>query len=486
MRGAPERVPESTSGARRPARPRLRPRPAHSLPALLAALAALLLSCLAAACGPGRAGAPESAQERPFRVAVGQDLTASGVRQELIREAARDAGARQVEIVELPDDTDRQRGQLVAALQGGDRAGYDLVVLDVTWTAEFAELGLIEPLTGDLDVQRAKQYADVWPAVRETVRHDGRSWGVPWNTDVGLLFYRADLLDADPALRTWQGLTRVVHGQRPGHGLSAGMITQLMTYEGLTVNAHEAVWRDGGDLVDAAGRVRAGESRARQGLGELRAGFTAPPGRLPMFDGGSLVSDETASVERFLAGEALTMRNWPFARFPLEEHLKKVRDGTAYGVTALPAGDPDGDGTGPETGGPAVLGGQNLAVAAGTPNGALAREVIRRLTSKDMAGRLYAKGFVPAHRDAVGAGGCDAGSGSWSLPERPPQEPSLAAQYHEALCWSMEHARARPATPYYAAVTRDIQEVTAQGLAEEAGMDTGELQRRLERSLRGE
>lgn len=109
----------------------------------------------------------------------------------------------------------------------------------------------------------------------------------------------------------------------------------------------------------------AGEA-AQEGLDELSEAFSALPGRLPLLDGMSRRGNGTQSIEHFLAGRALTMRNWPFARLrPGEGGLEKAGSGRGpeYGVTVLP-GDEDGDGPGH-----GVLGGRNLAVVADSRTG---------------------------------------------------------------------------------------------------------------------
>lgn len=453
-----------------------------------------LLAATACGTGTGATTAPAAADgdgRGVLRVVTGTDLTSKGVRRDLIEEAAADLGVR-VSIVELPDDTDRQRSQLVAALQAGNPEDYDIVNLDAAWTAEFAAQDLVAPLEGDLlgslDVREDQ---DIWAPVRDTVRYGGKAWAVPWNTDVGLLYYRADLLGTDPGLRTWEELTRTVHGHdrdtgSPGGALVTGLATQLAPYEGLTVNAYEAVWRNGGEIVGADGEVRVSEEAAERGLRQLVEAFRRDGDQLPVLDKESLRTDETGTTERFLAGEALTMRNWPVARFRLAEHLAKSgRDGDRaprYGVTALP------DGEGPAQTGHSVLGGQNLAIVAGTPDTEAARDLVARLTSRTAGVRLHEGGFVPARRSAV-PGGCQ--EPGRSLPGSVPRG-SLEEQYVEALCWSMEHARPRPSTPYYASVTRALQDVMTSRLraapeappvGEQASTDA--LRALLEDALRG-
>ncbi|AXK33709.1 extracellular solute-binding protein [Streptomyces armeniacus] len=462
----------------------------------LALAGALLLAGTACADGAPAGGAARAAPGAgEIRIVVSPDLTSGGIAKELIEEAAGRLGlAGRVSIVELPDDSDGQRSQLVAALQAGNRDHYDIVNLDVTWTAEFARQRLIEPLEGELAGLDTRDEKGIWQSVRDTVEYDGKAWAVPWKTDAGLLYYRADKLEDDPGLRTWRQLVGTVRRYEPSAEergtLRAGLVTQLDSYEGLTVNTHEAVWRNGGEIVGEGDDVRVAAPEARRGLHELGDAFDRDgAGQLPVLDHESLESDETRTIERFLAGEALAMRNWPFAISRLEEHLRKSdrrgSDGGAprYGVTALP----DGDGAG--FSGNAVQGGYNLAIAEGSPDAGHARRLIEEITSDgDLTRRLYEGGSVPARKSAI-PGGCS----PWgrSLPDEVPRG-TLREQYDEALCWSMEHARARPSTSRYAAVTRDIQDVMTKRLRRAPGeppvdehATPGDLERLLRKSLAG-
>ncbi|MCT2590417.1 extracellular solute-binding protein [Streptomyces sp. N2-109] len=418
------------------------------------AAAALLVAVTACTHAPPDEPAAPPPGDGVLRIVTGSDLTSTGIRRELIEKAAEATGIDDISIVELPDDADRQRSQLVAALQAGNKDAYDIVNLDVTWTAEFAEQELIEPLEGPLSELDRRDAKYIWPSVRETVTYEGKAWAVPWNTDVGLLYYRADRFGSDPRLRTWRDLTRAVADGADARD-QVGMVTQLAPYEGLTVNTYEAVWRNGGEIIDEEGRVRVAEDEARGGLLELASAFSTSGG-LPLLDKEWTSSDESGSIERFLAGEAPTMRNWPFAKSRLQEHAGKSSGGEGaprFGVTALPGAE-DG------TAGSAALGGQNLAIAEGSPDQAEAEKLIAWLTSAAAGEELYEGGFVPARQDSLPD---DCARGGRALPERVPQG-SLDEQFLEALCWSMEHARARPVTPYYAAVTQDIQDVMAKQL----------------------
>ncbi|MFE5772567.1 extracellular solute-binding protein [Streptomyces sp. NPDC056485] len=65
---------------------------------------------------------------------------------------------------------------------------YDVVNLDVTWVAEFAAAGLVQPLP-----DRLVDDDDV-KSVAGTARWGEKLYSVPFKSDVGLLFYRRDHL----------------------------------------------------------------------------------------------------------------------------------------------------------------------------------------------------------------------------------------------------------------------------------------------------
>lgn len=146
-------------------------------------------------------------------MASGRDVTGKGgVRQQLIdawnREQQRKNTGFHARLVELPGSADEQRSQLLGALQSGS-ARYDVVNLDVTWVPEFAEAGLISPLRSTL-VDR-----DVIPSVAVTARWHDTVYAVPFNSDVGLLFYRRDHLREAGVQQT-----DLAHG-RPGSSCAA-------------------------------------------------------------------------------------------------------------------------------------------------------------------------------------------------------------------------------------------------------------------------
>ncbi|GAA3238949.1 hypothetical protein GCM10020256_59710 [Streptomyces thermocoprophilus] len=112
------------------------------------------------------------------------------------------------------------------------------------------------------------------PPVVGTATYDGRLYAVPYVTNAGLLLYRKDVLDREglPPPRTWAELERDARTVAPKYGLD-GYAGQFLPYEGLTVNAAEAVYSAGGTILgDEGARVTVDSAAAREGIGFLVRG----------------------------------------------------------------------------------------------------------------------------------------------------------------------------------------------------------------------
>src|SRR4029450_12619348 len=87
-------------------------------------------------------------------------------------------------------------------------ASCDPVYRAVTGTPTFAGAGWLRPLE---DAFSEDDRAAFLPAAVEAGRHAGRLYRVPVRTDVGLLYYRRDLLEAGGFAppETWDDLVRI-------------------------------------------------------------------------------------------------------------------------------------------------------------------------------------------------------------------------------------------------------------------------------------
>ena len=415
-----------------------------------AAPAALLCLTLAAAASGCTSGPGPGPEKGAIVLATGSDLSSSGVRQDLILDWEKRSG-RTVRIVELPDTADGQRSQLLAAGQSGN-SGYDVLNIDVAWTAEFAEAGVIRPWGGELD-------ADFLDSVVKTADHNGKVWGVPFNTDAGLLFYRKDILhdygyDRPPS--NWGELKNVA-GQvadaynRAGTGRRMyGMVAQLRPYEGLTVNTLESAWANGGD-PDAVSFTK-GEQ-----VGALQQGVADVKDRLDsIMPHEATTMDETESRRWFADGRALFMRNWPVEYASVAE---KLTPGVQFDVAQLPGRPTDGKRM-------SVLGGQNLAIAADSSHPEGARQLIEALTGPSSERCLLERGFAAtrdsAYRPAAKAPECslppgDAQRGEHGATRPPARWPDQEPPYTRTLYAALRAAEPRPRSAHYQTFSKVVQ-----------------------------
>lgn len=218
---------------------------------------------------------------------------------------------------------------------------------------------------------------DVFKAIVDNNTVDGRLVAMPWFTDAGVLYYRKDLLNQYglEVPTTWQALTEAAHtvqaGEREaGHRDFWGYVFQGRAYEGLTVNAIEwmASYLDGSTIVDDDGKITVNTPQSAEAL-SLAAGWIgdiSPKGVL------NYTEEEARGV--FQSGNALFMRNWPYAWDLVQSEQSGIRDQVE--VAPLPAGGEGGQSAG-------VLGGWNLAVSRYSDHPEMAADLVAFLSSPE-------------------------------------------------------------------------------------------------------
>ncbi len=295
---------------------------------------------------------------------------ALGVELELCTQAVRDwerESGHQVRIVTTPNSsTDRLALYLQLLASGAD--DIDVLQIDVVWAGVLAShLVDLKPFMGEAP-------RDHFPVLIENNTVAGRLVAMPWWVDVGVLYYRADLLQkyGRPPPRTWQEMAAVAREiqeaeRRAGNGRLWGFVFQGKAYEGLTCNALEWIGSfGGGAIVDGSGRITVNNERAVQALAFAGSwvGDISPRGVLNY--------DEEAARGVFQTGNAVFMRNWPYAFSLAQGGDSPVRG--KVGVSPLPKGGPDGRSAG-------TLGGWHLAVSRHSRHPREAAGLVAFLTS---------------------------------------------------------------------------------------------------------
>src|SRR5829696_2132548 len=128
-----------------------------------------------------------------------------------------------IEITPLSNNVDISRELLVRRLAAGDK-NIDLINMDTIWTPEFAEAGWLRELKG---AEKEDALDDVLAGPAESVQWEGKTYGIPLNTNVQLLWYRKDLVPTPP--ETWQEMIEMAKKLKPGEG---NILEQGNKYEG--------------------------------------------------------------------------------------------------------------------------------------------------------------------------------------------------------------------------------------------------------------
>jgi multiple sugar transport system substrate-binding protein len=143
----------------------------------------------------------------------------------------------------LPSDADGQRDQLVRRLAAKD-AGMDLLGMDVTWTAEFAEANWIRELTPQ---QLAAANENILGPPIKTATWKEKQYGIPKHTNVQLLWYRKSLVPNPP--KTFDEMMSMSE-QLKAQGKPFEIGLTAAQYEGYVVNINNLVSLAGGTIVN--------------------------------------------------------------------------------------------------------------------------------------------------------------------------------------------------------------------------------------------
>jgi multiple sugar transport system substrate-binding protein len=333
---------------------------------------------LAAGCASGSApSAPPTNGIGPITFAIGKDDP--GWVPGVITGWNRSHPGQKVTLLLLPEAANDQLAQLVANLQA--KSGeYDVIDMDVVWTAEFASNGWIIPLPRS----QFPELRDFLPPAVDTAMYQGRLYAVPDYSNADLLYYRKDILaraGVRQPPRTWAQLQHLAETVAPRYGLY-GYAGTFAPYEGLTVNFADAVQSAGGSILSPEGtRVTVNSPQALQGLEFLVRGFRQ--GWIPRV---ALTYEEESAQNAFEAGKFLFLVNWPdvYAALSVPGPQNKVYG--KFGVAALPGlGGP----------GSSSLGGANLAISAYSQHQRTALNFIKYMTDLANERQMLEQGSFP-------------------------------------------------------------------------------------------
>ncbi len=204
-------------------------------------------------------------------------------------------------------EADIYHNKLVTILSAHD-GSIDVFDSDVIWQSQWAPAGWAAQLDKAFPPSVQKDYA---PGMIASDTIDGHIYGIPWLLDVGHLFYRQDILDANglkPAT-TWQEL----HDQ--GVMLAKKypkMVPFVACYQAgqqLICNFMEYSWSNGGDFLDPkTGSVIFNSPQNLEAL-EMMISYIKDKVVQP----GIVSMELQAGLDIFSSGNAVYHRNWNYA-----------------------------------------------------------------------------------------------------------------------------------------------------------------------------
>ena len=167
-----------------------------------------------------------------------------------IQQAANNCGAQShgrytINYNVLPTSADQQRLQMARRLAAGD-SSLDILGLDVTWEAEFAQAGWIRPWTGAFKQQAI---AGTLKGPLNTAIWHGQLVAVPANSNTQLLWYRSDLVKTPP--KTWAQMISDAE-QLAKQGKPHLIQIQGAQYEGTVVWFNTLTVSAGGSILNPA------------------------------------------------------------------------------------------------------------------------------------------------------------------------------------------------------------------------------------------
>ncbi|WP_196804141.1 ABC transporter substrate-binding protein [Marmoricola sp. URHB0036] len=343
----------------------------------------------------------------------------------------------------IPSDADSQREQFVRRLAAHDD-GMDVLGMDVTWTAEFAEAGWIRELTG---AKKEAASAGVLQPPLDTATWKDKLYAIPRSTNVQLLWYRKSLVPTAP--KTWDDVIAdskklKSEGKPYVIGITAAQ------YEGYVVGFNTILSSLGGTLVNDTSTKVTVDDKTVKALSILHDLATDGLASKSLSN-----SQEPEVFAQLQNGEAAFIMNWPYVQSAMNAADKKVA--ADLGVSRLPEFAPGEQSR-------ATLGGLNYAISKYSKHPDLAFDAAMCLRDEkhQLDGALSPAGNVPVLE---------------SVFQKP--EFQKAYPFYPDILAELKTAVPRPVTPLY----QNISTIVSTTLSPPASIDPEKTADKLKSSI---
>ncbi|MDX2242543.1 MAG: ABC transporter substrate-binding protein [Leptolyngbyaceae cyanobacterium bins.302] len=288
-----------------------------------------------------------------------------------------------VELVEGPNATNLVEDLYTSAFLLGD-SPYDLVNLDVVWTPKFAAAGWLMDLSDRVTAADLAKYS---PVDVEGSRYEGKLYRLPMRSDVGLLYYRKDLLEEagfQPP-ETFDDLMKISKALQQQGKVPWGYVWQGRQYEGAVAMFVEVLKGYGGFWINPQTKeVGLDRPETLQALNFLRSTIkekVSPPGV------STYVEEDTRRI--FQSGQAAFLRSWPYVWTLANAEASKLRGKVGVQAMVHAAGEDAG----------ACLGGWGLGISKTTTHTKEAWKAVQFFSSAEpLRNFILKEGYTPSIR----------------------------------------------------------------------------------------
>ncbi len=314
----------------------------------------------------------------------------------------------------------------IVAAHGAGGAGYDVVLFDVVWPAEFASKGFLQDVTKRIapgDVSK------VFPGAWTTVSYKDKFWGMPWILDTKFLFYNTEMLKkagiSSPP-KTWSDLEKQAKIIKDKGIVKYPLVwswaqkeAMICDYTTLTAANGGKFFVDGKPNFDVGGALAA----VQYMKASLDAGLSNPNSR-------EYEEEDVRKV--FSNGDAAFALNWGYM-YNMAKDPKESKVVGKVGIISAP-------GVADKTKASAVNGSMGLGITAKSVNPEEAWKYIQHMSSAATQEK-FAKLSLPIWKDSLSKPAVTKG-----------QEDYVAAAAESLVVMS-----ARPETPSYQELSSILQ-----------------------------
>lgn len=295
---------------------------------------------------------------------------------------AKNPGIR-INLIEGPNAANLVEDLYTSAFLLGD-SPYDLIDMDIIWTPKFAAAGWLLDLTERVTKEELAAFS---PLDVEGGRYENRLYRMPIRSDVGMLYYREDLLKAaglEPP-ETFEDLLKISQTLQKENKVNWGYVWQGHQYEGLVAMFVEILKGFGGFWVNPdtfeVGLDRPETIKAIEFLRSTVGEGVSPPG---------VTTYQEEDTRRFFQnGQVAFLRSWPYVWSLANESGSPVQGKVGIKSMVHEPGQSGGS----------CLGGWGLGIAKSSRHPVEAWQAIQYFSSEEAQRRfILQSGFVPSRR----------------------------------------------------------------------------------------